>query len=171
MEVKEILMSNINTILPTLAGALIGGLIGFWVSRATTRDQFFYTAAAKLRQTFNDVLVLLNLPEDKFIDMHAIECMDNSFWQHERAVIEFRYALPKFQRCRLDKAWEHYKGDDTGPEKLTKKYFGKTNWQQIALKDIEAILDLTEHNPFSLWQRLKSIAQHIIQLNRVQHCP
>lgn len=148
-------MSDINTALLTLAGALTGGLIGFWVSRATTRDQFFYAAAAKLKQAFNDILVLLNLPEDKFIDMHAIERMDNSYWQHERAVIEFRYALPKFKRCRLDKAWEHYKGNDTGTEKLTKKYFGRDNWQQKALQDIEAILYFTEHNPFSLWQRGK----------------
>ncbi len=147
------------------ASALAGALVGFWISRATTRDQFFYTAAAKLKVAFNETLIMLNLPEDKFVDLHAVECMDNSFWKHERAVIEFRYALPKFQRRRFDNAWENYKGNDTGPEKMTKKYFAKQNWQHIALCDIEAILYFTEHNPSSFDQRIKNIYGKIKQKN------
>ena len=140
-------------LLIALAGALTGGVIGFWVSRAATKDQFFYAASTKLKEAFIDVLRSLILPEDQFVDIVALDCMDECFSQHERAVIEFRYALPIWQRPRFDAAWENYKGKETGVCKLSNKY--ADIGREIILSDIEAILEFTKPPTFPFLVILK----------------
>ena len=162
-------MSDTITASIALIGTLTGSLIGFQIARRNIKDQFFYAASAKLKQAFIDVLRLLNLPEDKFIDLHAIDVMEDSYWKHELAVIEFRYALPKSKRPCFDRAWENYKGNETGPEKLTKKYFGRDNWQQEALNNIEEILIFAEHDSCSfLINKIKKT--YNIALHRIAAC-
>ena len=147
-----------SAVFAALLGALAGGLIAFQVARRNIKDQFFYAAAAKLKQSFTDILRLLREPNVRFeiIDEFTIDAMDNSFGEHERAVIEFTYALPKWQRDSFSRAWESYRGKETGHDKMKRKYFNQLNWQQAAHKDIESILAFTEPSHFPFFEELKS---------------
>ena len=138
----------IISVLSTLAGALIG----FWGTMKTSRSHLFYASASNLKHSFLEILVLLRQPKETFIDLYVIEIMEKSFYKHELAVIEFRYSLPASKRIDFDNAWHNYcESDRAGQDKLTKKYFGRPNWQQEALANIEAILKFTENDAFSLW--------------------
>jgi hypothetical protein len=136
------------SVLSTLAGALIG----FWGTMKTSRAQLFYVSASNLKHSFLEVLVLLRQPKETFIDLYVIEIMEKSFYKHELAVVEFRYSLPASKRESFDHAWQnYYESDRAGEDKLTKKYFGRLDWQHEALAKIEAILKFTENDPFWLW--------------------
>ena len=135
---------NLISTLLAIGGTIAGAIIGSWSTLRSVRNQQFYSSAAKLKQSFLDVLVLLNLPKDKFIDLYAIEVLDKSFYKQEQAIIEFRYSLPKSKRVLFNNAWLNYIGNETGDDKLTKKYFKCSNWQEEARKNIETILDFTE---------------------------
>lgn len=130
----------------TLAGTFLGSLLGSWIARRTVREQFFYSSAAKLKQSFVDVLRCLKEPEDRFeiITEWTIDAMDSCFPEHERSVTEFAYALPEKERARLYDAWEKYRGKELGNDKFRKRYLNRRCWQQEALKDIETLLAFTE---------------------------
>jgi hypothetical protein len=80
--------------------------------------------------------------------------MEKSFFKHEMAIVEFRYSLPVSERNNFDNAWRnYYESDGEGENILTKKYFGRPNWQEEALYNIEAILKFTERSVFTIWNR------------------
>ncbi|OPY80314.1 MAG: hypothetical protein A4E70_01799 [Syntrophus sp. PtaU1.Bin005] len=142
------MITAVISVLSTLAGALIG----FWGTMKTSRSHLFYASASNLKHSFLEVLVLLRQPKETFIDLYVIEIMEKSFYKHELAVVEFRYSLPASNRESFDAAWRnYYESDRAGEDKLTKKYFGRPNWQHEALANIEAILKFTERDPFWLW--------------------
>jgi len=139
---------TIISVLSTLAGALIG----FWGTMKTSRSHLFYTSAYNIKYSFLEILTLLTQPKETFIDLYVIEIMEKSFYKNELAVVEFRYSLPASKRIDFDNVWHnYYESDSAVQDKLTKKYFGRPNWQQEALANIEAILKFTENDPFSLW--------------------
>jgi hypothetical protein len=138
----------IISVLSTLAGALIG----FWGTMKTSRSHLFYASASNLKHSFLEVLVLLRQPKETFVDLYVIEIMEKSFYKHELAVVEFRYSLPESKRVQFDNSWRnYYASDQAGADKLTRKYFGRPNWQEEALANIEAILKFAENDAFSLW--------------------
>ncbi len=135
-------------------GTLAGGLLGFWGAMRAARFQHFYASGSNLKHAFLEVLVLLRQPKETFIDLYVIEIMEKSFYKHELAIVEFRYSLPLSKRISFDNAWHnYYESDREGVEILTKKYFGRPNWQQEALANIEAILQFAECDAFSLWNQ------------------
>jgi hypothetical protein len=118
------------------------------------RFQHFFASGSNLKHAFLEVLVLLRQPKETFIDLYVIDIMEKSFYKHELAVVEFRYSLPASKRISFDNAWRnYYESDREGVEILTKKYFGRPNWQQEALENIEAILQFAESDAFSLWDK------------------
>ena len=134
-----------------VVGTLAGALLGFWGAIRAARFQHFYASGSNLKHAFLEVLVLLRQPKETFIDLYVIDIMEKSFYKHELAVVEFRYSLPASKRIAFDNAWSnYYESDQAGEEKLTKKYFGHSNWQQVALSNIEAILKFTENDSFSM---------------------
>lgn len=137
-----------------VVGTLAGAFLGFWGAMKAARSQIFYASATNLKHAFLEVLVLLRQPKETFIDLYVIEIMEKSFYKHELAVVEFRYSLPVSKRISFDNAWRnYYESDREGEEILTKKYFGCPNWQEEALANIEAILQFTECDAFSIWNK------------------
>ena len=137
-----------------IIGTLAGALLGFWGAMKAARFQHFFSSGSNLKHAFLEALVLLRQPKETFIDLYVIEIMEKSFYKHEMAVVEFRYSLPVSKRIDFDNAWRnYYESDREGENILTKKYFGCPNWQEEALRNIEAILEFTECAAFSIWNR------------------
>ncbi len=137
-----------------VVGTLAGGFLGFWGAVKAARFQHFFASGANLKHAFLEVLVLLRQPKETFIDLYVIEIMEKSFFKHEMAVVEFRYSLPVSKRNNFDNAWRnYYESDCEGEDILTKKYFGRPNWQDEVLSNIEAILKFTECDAFSIWNK------------------
>lgn len=137
-----------------VVGTLAGALFGFWGAMKAARFQHFFASGSNLKHAFLEVLVLLRQPKETFIDLYVIEIMEKSFYKHEMAVVEFRYSLPVSKRISFDNAWRnYYESDREGENIFTKKYFGRPNWQEEALSNIEAILEFTEFAAFSIWNR------------------
>jgi hypothetical protein len=135
-------------------GTLAGAFIGFWGAMKVARFQHFFSSGSNLKNTFLEVLVLLRQPKETFIDLYVIDVMENSFYKHEMAVVEFRYSLPASKRIDFDNAWRnYYESDSEGETILTKKYFASPNWQNEALSNIEAILEFADFAALSIWSR------------------
>lgn len=135
-------------------GTVAGAFIGFWGAMKAARFQNFFSSGTNLKNAFLEVLVLLRQPKETFIDLHVIDIMEKSFQKHEMAVVEFRYSLPVYKRIDFDNAWrKYYESDSEGETILTKKYFGRLNWQDEALSNIEAIVEFTDCAAFSIWNR------------------
>ncbi len=137
-----------------VVGTLAGGILGFWGAVKAAHSQHFFASGTNLKHAFLDVLVLLRQPSETFIDLYVIEIMEKSFFKHEMAVVEFRYSLPVYERNNFDNAWrKYYESDGEGNHSLTKKYFGRPNWQEDALSNIEGILKFTECTAFLIRNR------------------
>lgn len=135
-------------------GTLAGAFIGFWGAMKAARFQHFFSSGSNLNNAFLEVLVLLRQPKETFIDLYVINVMEKSFHNHETAVVEFRYSLPVSKRVDFDSAWRnYYESDSEGETILTKKYFGRPNWQDEALSNIEAILEFTDSAALSIWNK------------------
>lgn len=129
-----------------VTGTRTGAFIGFWGAMQAARFQQLFSSGSNLKNAFLEVLVLLRLSKETFIDLYVIDIMEKSFHKHETAIVEFRYSLPATKRVDFDSAWRnyyYYESDSEGETILTKKYFGRPNWQDEALSNIEAILEFT----------------------------
>jgi hypothetical protein len=139
-----------------IASSLAGALIGFWVARTTIRDQQFFTAAYKLKIAFNKELAILKHPEEKLTNSQILDKLEFAFENHLLAVTEIRYSLPKSKRLGLDNAWCNYYSNYPECNHVLLTKYSETNtkdWKQDAIKNIEAILQFTENNSFSIWYR------------------
>ena len=76
--------------------------------------------------------------------------MDNLIGNMSGPLLSFAMPPPQIKRCRLDKAWEHYKGNDTGTEKLTKKYLEGTTGNKKPFRILKPyfILQSIIHSPY-----------------------
>jgi len=135
----------ITAALIAVGGTIIGTLIGYFISKHMARMQSFYIAGAKLKLAFRKELAILRHPEQKIVYINRP--LEIAFDKHYRAIIEFRYALPKRKRKCFDKAWQkYYTNEDAPNEILLAKYSTNLNpnSREEAIRNIEAILEYAD---------------------------
>ena len=135
----------------TLAGAVIGGIIGiagtYLGSVYLVKKQRFFDAGQRLREAFHAELAILCDPSDT---SDPTDILKAAFKKHLSAVAEFRYIL---SCCRLDgfnKAWREYHCYENTCDQFLEQYskhlggtdLAKEN-RKLAVKRIEHVLSFT----------------------------
>lgn len=95
----------------TIVGALIGSLVGYWLSRLTTDYNTFVAAKSKLRATFSPILGQIYLASkhgnhdrpcvESFVKERLLACAS--------AIEEFRPHVSDDEKKSYQDAWEEYR--------------------------------------------------------------
>lgn len=91
----------------TLAGTLLGSLVGYWLSIKLNKIGLKQQSAYRLHVAFRDELLMLNTQES-VINGSLCEYLKNAFEKHRLAVYEYSFYLEHSVRSKFIKAWEVY---------------------------------------------------------------
>ncbi|MGR3179719.1 MAG: hypothetical protein ACUZ8E_16890 [Candidatus Anammoxibacter sp.] len=135
---------EITTIILPLTGVAVGVVIGYYCSIKTAQYIGFTQASTKLICAFSKYYAFHKHPVTKRnIEMATQSGLENILNTHLIAATEFQLVLPKNKRSSFDKACQSYK-------KSFSKLPGvaQTGESQRIIKDIERVLQFTEHESF-----------------------
>ena len=101
-----------DNILVAAVGAIVGGMIGFYLGRKNIRYQEFLRASCDFRDAFTPAIIELNPIEDNkdgyTLDTFSFNIAVKYFEKQRLAVQTFSYFLSKRKRKELNKAWKEY---------------------------------------------------------------
>ena len=150
------IIGAISTIIAGFGGAALGAFITYKVSTRLSNQSNYNKAAARFINAFTEIRLYLEFgidAEDR--DVVIInELLESHSVKHLSAIIDFKPFLSRYERSRLDKAWDEYcHPDGIPPDKGEKEAFifddyhhfqeslGEEKTKNIALEKLNNILN------------------------------
>lgn len=128
----------------TLAGTLLGSLVGYWLSIKLNKIGLKQQSAYRLHVAFRDELMMLNTQES-VINGSLCEYLENAFEKHRLAVYEYSFYLKHSDRVKFIKAWKaYYLHDNYEEHGCTLRHFEKYSTVGLSYEEKLSVYKLAE---------------------------